>query len=425
MYTRLRTVRTVAAMGIAAVTVAALAGCSRADVGGDTESTGEALPAGSSPEEFQEALADMEPVELVFQTPSISPDSVDSVPTVTFIERVEEYSGGKITLDTAWASGIVANPVEVDKALEDGRIDIASGWPQYNPSEYPVTNLLVDLTITRDPQLIQGWYATMAAMNEATLQTPEAMAEYTDKGITPLAPMSPDGPSVFFCTEPLTSLADLEGKQVRSGSVVASRQIEALGAVPVSMPFTEIYEALQRGILDCSLSGHGIATSSGHTEVAPYVINPTTASFAPTPTNFYAGPAYESLPVPAQQIILESLDVMRGMQIEGGFVRVADVLSAAVAENGGEFLAFDPEVDERLAEVNDEIIADVAATDLLDGEELVKRVEDANARWLAEVEGLGYVDEGPVEDVSEWFEPTDPTAWTDAVSVEITQPRFS
>ncbi|MBH0053036.1 TRAP transporter substrate-binding protein DctP [Salinibacterium sp. SWN139] len=414
---------TTVAVGVVSALV--LTGCSRADAGGREEATGSALPAGSSAADFQEALSDMADTTLVFQSTVSSADSPDAVSTLEFIERVDEYSSGKITLDVTWANGIVPNVVEVDKALADGRIDIGYAWPQYNASEYPANNLLVNLTLLRDPQIVPGYYSIMASLQQEGLQTPEIMEEYTKQGITPLTVMGADGPSIIACTEPVLTLADLAGKQIRAGGVAQSRQIEELGAVPVSMPYTEVYEALQRGILDCSMSAHAIAVIAGHTEVAPFIMHTTAASFVSTPSNLYAGPVFTTLPVVAQQLILESVDIMRGASIESGLSRIATTFADSVADNGGALLAFDPEVDARLAEINEGIVQDAIDSDLLDGASLVQRIEAANVEWLEIGTELGYTEDGPVEEFPEWYIGTDSEPWASMVSEMITQKRFS
>lgn len=49
---------------------------------------------------------------------------------------------------------------------------------------------------------------------------------------------------------PVRSLADLVGKKIRVPSRNAGLLLEAWGATPVSMPVTDIYNAMQTGVLD-------------------------------------------------------------------------------------------------------------------------------------------------------------------------------
>ncbi len=391
-------------LGVAAATI--LAGCDSTGTGTGGGGGDSGVAWGASAAEYQAALADMEPVTLIMQSNVASAETPDSLATRQFMAFLDEYSGGKITIDITWAYGIVSNVLDFDDALVDGRVDISSFWPQYDPAEYPATNLLVDAMVVRDPRMYVGFYSSMAAFQEVALGTPEIMAEWTDKGITPLVAMSSDGPPILVCTDPIESLADLQGRQIRAGGPVHSRELEELGAIPVSLPYPEVYEALQRGILDCSQSAHTVATSRGHIEVAPYVYHTDTESMASTPTNLYAGPRMLELPKAAQQLIQEAATVYSGYAFDRFFERVITETLPIATEGGGGFFALPQEVDDKLVEINDGILADVAATDLLDGEEFVTRLTEVNDKWVAKVIELGYEDDGPISAFPTWYTTT-------------------
>jgi TRAP-type C4-dicarboxylate transport system substrate-binding protein len=78
---------------------------------------------------------------------------------------------------------------------------------------------------------------------------------------------------VVFCAKPFTRLSDLAGRKVRTSSLAQSELMTGIGAVPIITPFAEIMTSLQRGVVDCaitgSLSGYDIglhqATSHLHT----------------------------------------------------------------------------------------------------------------------------------------------------------------
>jgi len=407
-----------AALGLGLTAVTVLAGCDSTNTGGG--GAGSDVAWGASAAEYQAALADMEPIELIMQSGTASPDHPDAVATLEFIDRIEEYSGGKITIDITWAYGIVSNVLEFDDALVDGRLDISAFWPQYDPAEYPATNLLVDATVVRDPRMYVGFYSSMAAFQEIGLGTPEIVSEWTDKGITPLTIMSPDGPSIIACSQPLDSLADLEGRQIRAGGTVHARELEELGAIPVSLPYPEVYEALQRGILDCSMSAHTIATSGGHLEVAPYVYHTDTEALASTPTNIYAGPRFLQLPRAAQQLIQESATVLSAYGFDRFFDRVVTESVVIATDGGGGFFAMPQEVDDLLVTINEGILADVATTSLFDGDEFVQRVTEVNDAWVAKVIELGYEDDGPFSAFPTWYATTpDHEPWRQAVVTDI------
>jgi TRAP-type C4-dicarboxylate transport system substrate-binding protein len=60
---------------------------------------------------------------------------------------------------------------------------------------------------------------------------------------------------VVFCTKPFASLSDLAGRKVRTSSLAQSELMSGIGAIPVITPFAEIMPSLQRGVVDCAITG--------------------------------------------------------------------------------------------------------------------------------------------------------------------------
>src|SRR5690625_7253231 len=82
---------------------------------------------------------------LVFHASPPSPDAIAAPRSLEFKTRVEEASGGKIKIDIVWGQAIASHS-ELDDALVDGRVDIATIAPIYNPAEYPVNDAFVSGT---------------------------------------------------------------------------------------------------------------------------------------------------------------------------------------------------------------------------------------------------------------------------------------
>jgi len=80
----------------------------------------------------------------------------------------------------------------------------------------------------------------------------------------------PFGPQVVFCKVPITGLADLKGKKVRVYDQSLAKFIEKLGGIPVTIPFGETQQALERGVTDCAITGPSSANSAGWPEVTTH-----------------------------------------------------------------------------------------------------------------------------------------------------------
>lgn len=60
---------------------------------------------------------------------------------------------------------------------------------------------------------------------------------------------------VLFCNGAMNGLADLKGKKVRTSSRTQAEFVEAFGGSSVTLPFGEVVPALQKGVVDCAITG--------------------------------------------------------------------------------------------------------------------------------------------------------------------------
>jgi len=80
----------------------------------------------------------------------------------------------------------------------------------------------------------------------------------------------PFGPQVLFCKPEIGGLKDLENKKVRVYDQSLAKFIENIGGIPVTLGFGEVQQALQRGVVDCAITGPSSANSAGWPEVTDY-----------------------------------------------------------------------------------------------------------------------------------------------------------
>lgn len=82
----------------------------------------------------------------------------------------------------------------------------------------------------------------------------------------------PFGPQMFFCNHPVNSMADLRGLKIRSYTPSMSALIQALGGTPVSLQFSEVYPALQRGVATCGITSPSSAHVANWAEVTTHIL---------------------------------------------------------------------------------------------------------------------------------------------------------
>lgn len=71
----------------------------------------------------------------------------------------------------------------------------------------------------------------------------------------------------------LKGKAEWAGKKIRTAGRWQAQQVAAMGAVPMPLPPSELYVALQNGVVDCALMTPSITMSARLYEVAPYYTN--------------------------------------------------------------------------------------------------------------------------------------------------------
>jgi TRAP-type C4-dicarboxylate transport system substrate-binding protein len=82
----------------------------------------------------------------------------------------------------------------------------------------------------------------------------------------------PFGPQYFFCNAPVRSITDLRGLKVRSYTPSMTALLQHVGAIPVTLQFSEVYPALQRGLVTCGITSAVSAYAGNWGEVTTHVL---------------------------------------------------------------------------------------------------------------------------------------------------------
>jgi TRAP-type C4-dicarboxylate transport system substrate-binding protein len=76
---------------------------------------------------------------------------------------------------------------------------------------------------------------------------------------------------VIFCKSAFNQLADLAGRRIRVATPAQSDFVEALGAVPVRVPFAEVVAHVAGGNADCAITGAMSGNTIGLHEITSYI----------------------------------------------------------------------------------------------------------------------------------------------------------
>jgi len=104
--------------------------------------------------------------------------------------------------------------------------------------------------------------------------------KYT-KGKVHVVGCGPYAKEAFVSTIPIRTVADMKGVKVRSPEGLAAEVFKRAGAAPVSLPFSEVYTALEKKVIDAAdASAHVNNNAHGMYKIAKYPIYPGIHSMA-------------------------------------------------------------------------------------------------------------------------------------------------
>lgn len=394
-----------------AVAALALSACGAS--GTASNGGGEGVEADASIEEYQAAFADVEPITIYTQTGGPQGSRL-SLLLEEYFAAVDEWSDGKLQFEVEFSNAVAAPP-EADDAVQDGRLDLAPIFATYDPDSYPALNSLLDLTFTANQSPLVGPLQLSGWMTEVSASDPGIVDEYEASGLYPLVPIYHAGLDSLFCSEPRTSLDDLDGASSRATSRVQVDQLAALGMESVSLDFTEAFEGLQRGAVDCINAGPLSATVSGILEVAPHATIDPEAGFGVGSGSIVMNrDVWDSLPLVAQQLLHDRLDVFFQYQLDGAFGSYAEMIETITAAGGGT-QPFESDAREALLGVNEDLLDEARDNpDHEDPSAFVDTVLDSSDRWYdAVTKDLEYdVDLSP-EEFAEWYDDKGPDTWAE------------
>ena len=171
----------------------------------------------------------------------VAPDTPKGKGAQRFKELAEERTRGRVKIELYPNSQLYKDKEELE-ALQLGSVQmLAPSLAKFGPlgvKEYEVFDLPF---IFKDDAAFKNTTATVGMDLFKKLET---------KGITGLAYWD-NGFHIMSANKPLHAVADFKGLKMRiQSSKVLDAQMRALGAIPQVMAFSELYQALQSGVVD-------------------------------------------------------------------------------------------------------------------------------------------------------------------------------
>jgi TRAP-type C4-dicarboxylate transport system substrate-binding protein len=306
-----------------------------------------------------------------------------------FEEEVEEKSDGKITFENYWSASLFGGPDSL-AGVGDGVADLGTIIPSYFPTELPVTSWLSGLGNAASSSTAHAVAGGGAATYELALGNEAVTEEFAGHNLKVLT-ASASPPYNMLCTEPVDSESTASGKRARTSGNTWTATAEALGMTAVNIPLDELFESLQRGVVECSVQNPTGWVDFGLTDVATEYVPVTFAQMIPS-TFVMNLDTWESLPLEAQQIIHDAMANAtkflwsRYMEREGEF-------GEFIADGGpirvNDVSELDPIVEAQRADAVESMV-DTAPAEVADPQAAVDEYLADLETWTAELVDNGY-----------------------------------
>jgi TRAP-type C4-dicarboxylate transport system substrate-binding protein len=152
---------------------------------------------------------------------------------------------------------------DIYRLLGEGVYDVAMTVADYAVADAP------ELEGLDVPLLALTADEAMAMVNAARPMVSDIFRDRFDSHVLAIAPYPPQ---IVFCNKPITGLADLAGLKIRASGRMTAKFLEALGAEGINVSFSEVPGALQKGVVDCAVTGAGSGYSAGWWEVSTHLL---------------------------------------------------------------------------------------------------------------------------------------------------------
>ena len=185
---------------------------------------------------------------------------------IWWADQIRERTNGEVDIKIFW-EGQLGKGKENLGLIQEGAIELAAMSPGYFPAELPfhAAPNSIPMAMSEVPQATE-------LMERLLQEVPEFDMEAQRNGMKALF-FHHLNPYLLVCKEPVSSVADMNGKKVRTWGKDMPRMVEAAGGVAVTLGLAELYEGLQKGTVDCIPFSVDLMVSYKIYEVAKHIHN--------------------------------------------------------------------------------------------------------------------------------------------------------
>jgi TRAP-type C4-dicarboxylate transport system substrate-binding protein len=195
-----------------------------------------------------------------------------------WVKKVEEATKNRVKIDIFPAQTLAKGP-DIWNAVKSGVADMGWCWHGYWPDMTPLSDILHLLGLSfksaeQASEILWRLYEKFPAIQR----------EYKDFQLLLLYAGDPR----FLITnkKQVKTLEDIKGMKMRTPGGPPTEQLKALGAVPVLIPMPDVYQSLDKGVVDGNvISWEAIYSFRLYEVVKYYTFAPLTSTYFSIPMN--------------------------------------------------------------------------------------------------------------------------------------------
>lgn len=221
-------------------------------------------------------------------------DLPESKPMAEMAKRIAERTNGSVQVEIYWSDSLV--PIfEILDAVRTGAAELGT-WPIG-----AFSTLEKSFAFAEVPLLYESFKAQVAAQERLLPLLTEICESKFNQKVLAMHPLFPL--EVGSAKKPIKRLEDWKGLLVQTINPQMSAMVHAFGAKATPISPTEVFEALQKGVVDATIQSVGKYTEAKLWEVCPYL---TVACLMPAAlATSINKKALASLPKEYQTVLLE------------------------------------------------------------------------------------------------------------------------
>ncbi len=213
---------------------------------------------------------------LQVQASSKSGDWAHRFLTDNWAPKLKTMSGGKLTIEVLPTQAVVPYRETID-AVANGILDGDLNAVSYFSGRDPAFAIIGDLIAGYDT-VDQVRTFCMHGGGKEILQK---LYDKYAKGNIHVIGCGPYAKEALVSKKEITTVDGLKGVKIRSPEGLAAEVFKRVGAAPVSLPFSEVYTALEKGLIDAADASALVNNeASGMHKIAKYPIYPGIHSMA-------------------------------------------------------------------------------------------------------------------------------------------------